>query len=94
MTRYAKSFTLWQMERIMTRIDAAGRLVLPARFRKKLGLRAGDEVSLVLEDDSSLRVMTTAEAIRRAQSVVRRFVPQDRHLAAELAAERREEASR
>ncbi|MBX3269861.1 MAG: AbrB/MazE/SpoVT family DNA-binding domain-containing protein [Sandaracinaceae bacterium] len=77
----------------MGRIDSAGRLVLPARFRKKLGLNAGDEVTVVLEE-SSLRVMTPAEAIRRSQELVRRYVPAGRRLSQELGAERRREASR
>ena len=75
----------------MGRIDSAGRVVIPATFRKHLGLEPGAEVSLVLEE-GSLRVMSTAEAIRRAQRIVQQYVPADRELASELIADRRREA--
>ena len=73
------------------RIGKAGRLVIPAPHRKALGLEAGDEVVLILEDDE-LRMMTPQTAIRQAQELVRQYVPRDRSLVAELIRERREEA--
>ncbi len=58
-----------------TVVDAAGRLVVPARFRAALGFRARQEVLLTLEG-ASIRV-TTAEAalkaaVERAQSLATR----------------------
>jgi len=38
------------------RLDDRGRLVLPADFRKRLGLRPGDEVRMTVESDGVLRV--------------------------------------
>ncbi|MGD0196898.1 MAG: AbrB/MazE/SpoVT family DNA-binding domain-containing protein [Solirubrobacteraceae bacterium] len=38
------------------RLDDRGRLVLPADFRRQLGLRAGDEVRMNVEGDGVLRV--------------------------------------
>lgn len=69
-----------------------GRLVIPAKYRKALGLKAGDEVVLVLEEDE-IRVVSTRQAIARAQAVVRHYIPEGRSLAQELIRERREEAS-
>jgi AbrB family looped-hinge helix DNA binding protein len=34
-----------------TRLNENGRLVIPASFRKALGINSGDEVVLRLEDD-------------------------------------------
>ena len=38
------------------RLDGRGRLVLPADFRERLGLRPGDEVRMTVESDGVLRV--------------------------------------
>ena len=77
----------------LTRIDKGGRIIVPAEYRKALGLNAGDEVMLFL-DDSELRIMTPEQAIRRAQEIVRRHIPEGKSLSEELIRERREEAAR
>ena len=78
---------------IKTKIAEGGRLVIPARYRKALGLKAGDEVVLVLQDDE-IRVVSARRAIARAQALVRRYVPKQRSLSEELIRERKEEAAR
>lgn len=81
------------MRETKTRMSEGGRLVIPAEFRKALGLRQGDEVVLALEDDG-LRLMTLDQAIRRAKALVRTFVPEGVSLVDELLKDRREEAAR
>lgn len=76
-----------------TIIREGGRLVIPAEFRKALGIKPGDEVSLTLEEDE-IRVVSTRRAIARAQALVRRYVPQGCSLSGELITDRREEAAR
>ena len=76
---------------VKTTIGAGGRVVIPAEHRKKLGMKSGDEVIVALEHDE-VRILTPAAAIRRAQALVRRYVPKERSLAAELIRERREES--
>jgi AbrB family looped-hinge helix DNA binding protein len=49
------------------RLDARGRLVLPAELRRRLGLHAGDEVRISEEADGALRVETRRAA---AQSLI------------------------
>jgi bifunctional DNA-binding transcriptional regulator/antitoxin component of YhaV-PrlF toxin-antitoxin module len=66
--------------------------VIPAAFRKALGLKTGDEVLLVLED-GELRVVSPRQAVARAQNLVRRYVSRERSLSEELIQERREEAA-
>ena len=56
-----------------------------------MGLHRGDEVILQLEDREVL-VLTPRQAIKRAQDLVCRYVPQGRSLSQELIAERRDEA--
>lgn len=76
-----------------TIIREGGRLVIPAAYRKALGIKPGDEVLLTLED-GEIRMVSTRQAVARAQAMVRRYVPRGRSLSGELLEERREEASR
>lgn len=71
-------------------MSEGGRVVIPARYRRALGLKPGDKVVLALEEDE-LRLFTPGQAIQRAQALVRRYVPEGRSLAEELMEERRRE---
>jgi hypothetical protein len=51
-------------------------------------------VLLLLLEEGSLRVVTLQEGIRRAQALVRSYVPQGRKLSDELTEERRQESRR
>lgn len=82
------------MTTTMTKIDSAGRIVIPAKVRKTLGVRSGDSVVLVKDDNGGIRILSTALAIREAQEMVRRRVPKGRSLVDELLKDRREEARR
>jgi AbrB family looped-hinge helix DNA binding protein len=73
------------------RVNENGRVVIPASFRKALGINAGDEVVLRLEDDE-LRITTMKRRIERAQKRVRKHVKPGTSLVDELIAERREAA--
>jgi AbrB family looped-hinge helix DNA binding protein len=73
------------------RINENGRVVIPASFRKRLGIRVGDEVVLQIHDDE-LRITTLKRNIERAQRLVRKHVKQGTSLVDELIAERREAA--
>lgn len=75
-------------------IDSHGRIVIPAAFRRALGLREGDEVMVELED-GTVRILTRAEGIKRAQEIVaRRLAGDERSLVDELIEDRRAEAAR
>jgi len=76
-----------------TRVNENGRLVIPAAFRKAMGIKAGDEVVLRIEDDE-LRILTLKRRIERAQRLVRQHVKPGTSLVDELIAERREAAKR
>lgn len=73
------------------RVNENGRVVIPASFRKALGINVGDEVVLRIEDNE-LRITTLKRRIERAQRLVRRHVKADTSLVDELIAERREAA--
>jgi AbrB family looped-hinge helix DNA binding protein len=76
-----------------TTISEGGRIVIPSKYRKAMGLNPGDEVLLTLEDDE-LKIVSTRKAIARAQALVRKYVPEGVSLVDELIRERREEVSR
>ena len=75
------------------KIVDGGKLIIPAQFRRKLGISVGDTVVVELTDDG-LNVRSLSAAIRMAQGIVREFVPDGVSLADELIEERRVEAGR
>ena len=81
------------MDETKTRLGQGGRLVIPTEYRRRLGLESGDEVLMRL-DEEGLHLSTPAQAIARAQALVRRYIPEERSLSDELILERREEAAR
>ncbi len=81
------------MQQSATKVDRHGRVVIPAEYRRALGLREGDAVMVQL-DDGELRVLTRAQAIRRAQELLAPYLAGTGSLADELIAERRAEAAR
>ena len=78
----------------VTKLTDGNRVVIPSSIRKSLGLKIGDAVTLVLQGNGEVRLLTQREAVRQTQQLVRKYVPADRSLVEELLAERREEAGR
>ena len=79
------------MTQTRTKLTEGGRIVIPSEYRQALGLQIGDEVILRLED-GEVRIFTPEQAIKHAQELVRRFIPEGRSLSDELIAERRMES--
>ena len=75
------------------KIIDGGKLIIPASFRRKLGIDTGDTVVVELGEDG-LHVRSLSSAVRLAQEIIREFAPDDVSLADELIAERRVEAER
>ena len=92
-TRSARSRREFPSPRSRTKVGEGGRIVIPAEFRKALGLSIGDVVVIRL-DGKELRIFTPAEGVRKAQEIIRKHVPQGVSLVDELIAERRAEAAR
>ena len=70
------------------KINENGRVVIPAPFRKALGIRGGDEVVLRMEENE-LRMTTLRNRVARAQARIGRYLGKDARLSEELIAERR-----
>jgi len=75
------------------RINQNGRVVIPASFRKALGINPGDQVIMSMEDDE-LRITTMKKRIERAQAHARRHLKPGVSIVDEFIAERREAAKR
>ena len=78
------------MHQARTKLKQGGRIVIPAEYRRALGLQVGDEVVLRLVE-GELRILSLRQAIKQAQELVRRYIPEGRSLVDELIAERRNE---
>ena len=79
------------MEDIHSTIAEGGRIVIPADYRRALGLKVGDEVILRMAD-GEVHILTRRQAIKKAQALVRKHVPERKSLVRELILERRGEA--
>jgi len=75
------------------RMGPDGRVVIPAAFRDVLGLNEGDVLFAHLEN-GEIHLLTSTAAMRRAQAIVRQFVPEGVSLVDELIEERRKEVER
>ena len=70
-----------------------GRIIVPAAFRKSMGLSKGDTVFMELHGDE-LRIRPARSALRRIQAKLRALAPSESYVSDELIAERRAEADR
>ncbi len=78
------------MNQIKTKLDEGGRIVIPPEYLQVLGLEVGDTIILRLEEDQVL-FFTPRRAIRKAQELVSKYLPEGRSLSDELINERRTE---
>ena len=82
------------MSGVLARVSESGRLSIPAKFRKAVGLERGGEVVVEL-DGREIRIRTVDEVVGHAQALTRQLLGDqpDASLDAFLA-ERRREAAR
>ncbi|MGH6945476.1 MAG: AbrB/MazE/SpoVT family DNA-binding domain-containing protein [Geminicoccaceae bacterium] len=82
------------MSAARVRVDKAGRVLIPARSCRQMGLAPGDAVILEVRE-GGLQVRPYKRAIEEAQAIIRKYVPDPtRSLADELIEERRREVAR
>ncbi len=78
------------MREISTRVAGGGRIVIPADFRKSLGIQEGDVVLIRLEDSA----VPLRKALVRARELTAQYISLDRSLAEKLIMERRRDTRR
>jgi AbrB family looped-hinge helix DNA binding protein len=81
------------MTSFWARIGPGGRLVIPAAQRRELGLNAGDEV-LIRVEDNELGISSLNKRIERVQVLVRKYNPKGEPLSESLIRDRRREAGK
>lgn len=74
-------------------VGSGGRVVIPAEMRTAMGVGEGDILSAQVID-GELRLLSQEMAIRKAQELVRRYIPEGVSLVDQLIEERRSEAAR
>ena len=75
------------------KVPKNGRVVIPADFRKALGVASGGEIILQWEDDGA-RITTMKQNVERAQRHARQYAKPGVSMVDEFIAERREAAKR
>jgi AbrB family looped-hinge helix DNA binding protein len=76
-----------------SKVDSAGRIVIPADVRDRLGISPGEEL-IIREDGEGIRVETFRQALKRAQAFFSQLKQPGESVVDELIRERREEAAR
>ena len=78
---------------VRLRIDSEGRVALPRAIREALAVGEGHALIGSVED-GELRLLTIPAAVRRAQAIVRQYIPEGVSLVDDLLEDRRREAER
>jgi len=79
------------MEVFHTRIEADGRIQLPPQILEQLDFEAGKDVELEVENKTLRVSLSRTERLKRAQALVRKYVPEGVSLVDELIEDRRRE---
>jgi AbrB family looped-hinge helix DNA binding protein len=81
------------MTEVQVRLGENGRVVIPAAFRRRLGLKPGDPLILRLDEDGVM-IESRRAAVRAAQRMIRERVPEGELLTERLFEMRRAENKR
>jgi AbrB family looped-hinge helix DNA binding protein len=73
-----------------THVDNNGRVLIPAQIRKEFNIKTGD-VFVIRAIDGEIKMISLDKAIKNAQALVRKYVPEGVSLVDELIKFRREE---
>jgi antitoxin PrlF len=82
------------MDQVTLHVDNQGRLMLPSWWRKKMGVRPSTQLCAVVTQEGALILETRDQGLRRAQALVRKYIPEGATLSDELIVDRRAEAAR
>lgn len=76
------------------RVRADGAAVIPTEVLAKAGFKAEDAIVVHVSGDGEIHLLSRLAAVRRAQALIRPFVPKGVSLVDELIKERRREAEK
>ena len=92
MTR--RSSIEFETESYVLRLGEGGRVVLPAKVRKRLELNPGDRLVLIVRQSGEMRLASLKRQIDKCMGMFADKSPERMILSEELIAERREDARR
>ena len=82
------------MESFTLSMDNQGRVMLPSWWRKKEGIDSSTELCAAVSEEGGLVIETREQGLRRARTMLRKYIPEGVNLSDESIAERRAEAAR
>jgi AbrB family looped-hinge helix DNA binding protein len=82
------------IEHYHVRLGNRGRLVLPSKLRRRMGVQDGDRMILTVDPDGTTRLASVREVVQRLAGSWAHLEPRDVSWSDELIRERREEARR
>jgi len=74
-------------------ISENGRIVIPAAYRKAMGLKGGEVVTIRMDEDG-LHIQSRRQALRKVRENMKKYIKPGRSMVDALIAERRLEAKR
>ncbi len=74
-----------------TKLGQNGRLLIPAECRQAMNLAVNDEI-IILVEDGEATFFTLDHAVRRAQTIMKKYLKEGEKLSEQLIADRRKEA--
>jgi AbrB family looped-hinge helix DNA binding protein len=77
---------------VKTKVTEGGRIVIPAKMRRALGIEIGESVTLEIRDNA-LQILSRKQILRRVQESVKKYAKPGRSAVDELIRERREAAA-
>ncbi|HXH69271.1 MAG TPA: AbrB/MazE/SpoVT family DNA-binding domain-containing protein [Pyrinomonadaceae bacterium] len=77
---------------VKTKVTEGGRIVIPAKLRKALGIEIGENVTIEIQNNS-LHILSRKETLRRVKDSVRKYAKPETSAVDELIKERREESA-
>lgn len=91
---YLNRAILVDMKEFTTHIDNQGRMMLPSWWRKQEKVDSSTELCIAVTETGALVVETREQGLRRARTLLRKYIPEGVRLSDELIADRRAEAAR
>ena len=82
------------MDRLTLNVDNQGRVMLPSWWRKKQGVGPSTELHAAVTEEGGLILETREQGLRRARSLLRKYIPAGVNLSEALIAERRAESAK
>lgn len=74
-----------------TKVGQNGRMLIPAECRQAMNLAVGDEITILVENGEAT-FFTLDHAVKRAQTIMKKYLKEGEKLSEQLIAARRKEA--